>query len=93
MYLKPTTSLQISLNMALRVPILQKVMDRLLKILEENEIESRKYFSPSLNKLPYAVEHFSCEVSEDISSRILTLPMGGSVYIEDVKRISDVVAH
>ena len=42
--------------------------------LSEKQIYPRRYFYPSLNKLPY-VEAQNCPVSEDISSRIACLPL------------------
>jgi dTDP-4-amino-4,6-dideoxygalactose transaminase len=38
-------------------------------------INTRRYFYPSLNNLPFLTEHYSCPVSEDISKRVLCLPL------------------
>ncbi len=51
----------------------EEQMQKVKKALEQQQIFSRRYFSPSLNKLP----HFkgeACPVSEDITSRVLSLP-------------------
>lgn len=42
--------------------------------LKEKEIFARRYFYPSLSNLPY-VDSISMPISEDISSRILCLPL------------------
>lgn len=53
----------------------EKVLLKAVKILNKNKIYPRRYFYPSLNTLPYLKNHQSCPISEDISKRILCLPM------------------
>lgn len=67
--------------------VLLKVKDILLK----NEINTRRYFYPSLNKLPFLVNKFSCPVSEDISKRVLCLPMYYDLESKDIERISKII--
>lgn len=43
--------------------------------LAERDIFARRYFYPSLNTLPYITNGQSCPISEDISERILCLPL------------------
>ena len=57
-----------------------------LNILEKNAVFCRRYFYPSLNTLSY-LNYTSCPVAEDISSRILCLPMSYDLTEEDIKRI------
>jgi dTDP-4-amino-4,6-dideoxygalactose transaminase len=45
------------------------------KNLQEMGVSTRRYFYPSLNNLPYVKDGEACPVSEDISSRVLCLPM------------------
>ena len=54
--------------------------------LKQNEISGRRYFFPSLNTLPF-VNYQSCEVSEDISKRVLCLPLYNGLSSEDVQKI------
>lgn len=54
--------------------------------LTKNEIFTRRYFYPSLNKLPY-VKKSSLPISEDISKRILCLPMNHSISVNKIKKI------
>ncbi len=59
-------------------PILFKNESQLKNLileLNKNDIFPRRYFYPSLNNLPYLKEKQSCSISEDISSRILCLPL------------------
>ena len=42
--------------------------------LQQHYIYPRRYFYPSLNQLEY-VHHDPCPISEDISRRILCLPL------------------
>ncbi len=59
-------------------PILFPTQDCLLSAvqrLNRKNIYPRRYFYPSLNTLPYLSYRQSCPVSEDISQRILCLPL------------------
>ncbi|WP_321324726.1 DegT/DnrJ/EryC1/StrS family aminotransferase [Thiomicrorhabdus sp.] len=59
-------------------PVLFESEDQLLEAeaaLKEHEIISRRYFYPSLDALEYLGADQVCNVSRDIASRILCLPM------------------
>lgn len=59
--------------------------------LEYNNIQSRRYFYPSLNKLPY-IEHISvCEISENISKRVLCLPLYHELSLDIVEKIANLI--
>jgi dTDP-4-amino-4,6-dideoxygalactose transaminase len=60
--------------------------------LQENGVNSRRYFYPSLNNLPYLTGQ-SCPVSESISSRVLCLPLFHDLAEEDVLRICFLLTH
>ncbi len=64
--------------------ILIKVMDAMAK----EDIFPRRYFYPSLNELVF-VKAFArpCPVSEDISRRVLCLPLYAGLATSDVERI------
>ncbi len=51
----------------------------------------RRYFFPSLNNLPF-LEYQSCPVSEDISSRVLCLPLYPGLPTSDVSKIISTVS-
>ena len=58
-------------------PVLFRNEADLLKVknyLEINQVNTRRYFYPSLNKLPYLKYTNNCPVSEDIALRVLCLP-------------------
>lgn len=69
----------------------EKVLLRVLRALRDQEIFARRYFYPSLNTLPYLGETNSCPVSEDISLRILCLPLYYDLEGEDVERICSAI--
>lgn len=54
--------------------------------LQADGINGRRYFYPSLNELPF-VEYEKCEVSEDISRRVLCLPLYYDLSAEDTDRV------
>jgi dTDP-4-amino-4,6-dideoxygalactose transaminase len=60
-----------------------------LKLVEQlnlNSIFPRRYFHPSLSKLPYVYEQ-SAPIAEDISRRILCLPLYHALSDEEVDMI------
>ncbi|MCQ2581727.1 MAG: DegT/DnrJ/EryC1/StrS family aminotransferase [Alphaproteobacteria bacterium] len=67
----------------------QELLD-VFKALNENDIYPRRYFYPSLNKLPY-VQGESCPISEDIALRIACLPLYVGLSDKDVCRIADII--
>lgn len=75
-------------------PILLKDENQLIKVknsLEKNNIQSRRYFFPSLNKLSYLKVQSEQLISEDISSRILCLPMNYDLTVNEIEKISNLV--
>lgn len=59
--------------------------------LNAQEIFPRRYFFPSLNKLPYLEKKYSCPVSEGMSERVLTLPLYVGLQDEEVKKIASLI--
>ncbi|MDR1015503.1 MAG: DegT/DnrJ/EryC1/StrS family aminotransferase [Coriobacteriales bacterium] len=47
----------------------------ILDTLARQDIFPRRYFYPSLNRLPYVLTSDACPVSDDVSRRILCLPL------------------
>lgn len=75
-------------------PILFESEELLLKVkelLQANSIQSRRYFHPSLNNLPYIQSKHNCPISEDISKRVLCLPLYADLAMEDVQKIASIV--
>ncbi len=54
--------------------------------MNAEEIYPRRYFYPSLNKLPY-VPSQACPVSEDLSKRILCLPLWSEIIKSDILKV------
>lgn len=63
---------------------------RVFDALAKHDIYPRRYFYPSLNKLPY-VDGAPCPVSEDIASRIACLPLYVGLSDDDVKNICKII--
>lgn len=75
-------------------PIIFDTEDLLLKVekaLAEDKIFARRYFYPSVNTYTNVVEYQPTPVSEDISTRILCLPLYWKLAISDVERIISVI--
>ncbi len=74
-------------------PILFDSEEKLLDVqkrLNDNNIFPRRYFYPSLNTLKYT-KSFSCPVSENISTRVLCLPLYYDLDLSDVEKIGKLI--
>lgn len=69
----------------------EEQLQHVKKMLNMNGVNPRRYFFPALNTLPFLERIQSCPVSEDISSRVMCLPLYDSLQEEDVKRICGLV--
>lgn len=75
-------------------PVLFKDEKELLAVfaaLNEKQIYPRRYFYPSLNKLPYLKKTEDCPISEDITKRIACLPLFNDMTDSQVKRVCDIL--
>lgn len=62
------------------------------KMLNENGINTRRYFYPSLNELPYLKgDKQVCPISESVSRAILCLPMYAELKKDDQLRIIELI--
>lgn len=71
-------------------PVVFQSEEKLLKSMVElnaNWIYPRRYFWPSLNTISYTNGKYSCPVSEDISKRILCLPLFHNMTSTDINLI------
>lgn len=67
----------------------EEILLNVKEFLGNKGIHIRRYFYPSLNKLPYIEYNCSnCKISQDISSRIACLPLFNGLNVENVKYIS-----
>lgn len=69
----------------------EKHLKAVIENLNKADIFPRRYFYPSLNTLPYLEDNQSCPVSEDVSSRILCLPLYDSLKKKVVERICQII--
>lgn len=60
-------------------------------LLQQNGVNTRRYFYPSLNQLPFLSRHEACPVSEDVSARVLCLPMYFDLAEADIERICELI--
>lgn len=75
-------------------PVILESEERLMDVTERlkaKNIFPRRYFYPSLNKLPYLEKQQACPVSEDIADRILCLPMYPDLEDEIISKIAEVL--
>lgn len=74
-------------------PVLFETEEILLKVraaLVNKNINTRRYFYPSLNTLPFII-YQNCEISESISSRVLSLPLYESLSQSEVETICRII--
>lgn len=85
---KPISNLEYTRNYAY-YPIIFETEQALLDTrshLADEGITTRRYFHPSLNKLPY-VPSERCPISEDVSCRVLCLPLYPDLPMAEAERI------
>ncbi len=70
----------------------EKELLAVFEALKSEDVYPRRYFWPSLNRLPYLKSVFACPVSESVSSRIVCLPLYIGLQDEDVLRIAGTIA-
>jgi dTDP-4-amino-4,6-dideoxygalactose transaminase len=69
----------------------ESLMHRCIAKLYENEIFTRRYFYPSLaNTLPY-LPYRKMDVTDNISKRILCLPLYTDLTLEEVSLITKII--
>ncbi len=69
----------------------EEVMLKVRAALLEKQISARRYFYPSLNRLPFLNQKQCCEISESISKRVLSLPLFYDLKIADVVNICNII--
>jgi dTDP-4-amino-4,6-dideoxygalactose transaminase len=67
------------------------ITHKVIQALNKENIFPRRYFYPSLNQLSYLTNYQSCPVSEDISSRVLSLPLYPDLDHFIVEKISAII--
>lgn len=68
----------------------EKQLLNILEALKKEDIYPRRYFYPSLNRLPY-LQGGNCQISEDISLRIACLPLYVGLEKENILKISNII--
>ena len=66
----------------------ENILLRVEKELNNNNIYPRRYFYPSLNTFNNVVKYQEVPISEDISKRILCLPLYKNLELDDINYIS-----
>jgi dTDP-4-amino-4,6-dideoxygalactose transaminase len=69
----------------------EKTTLEIIKALNFENIYPRRYFYPSLNQLTYLPDYQSCPVSEDISKRVLSLPLYPDLEETIVLKICEII--
>jgi dTDP-4-amino-4,6-dideoxygalactose transaminase len=75
-------------------PVVFKTHEKMLavmNVLKQNGVTPRRYFYPSLNKLPFLKDTESCPVSESIASRVICLPLHAEFEHENVIKIAEII--
>ncbi|WP_066497424.1 DegT/DnrJ/EryC1/StrS family aminotransferase [Abyssisolibacter fermentans] len=77
------------------MPVLFSDEDKLtiaLKVLNENNIFPRRYFYPALSSLKlFAKNNENLKITENISKRVLCLPLYGKLKIEEITNICKLI--
>jgi len=68
----------------------ERILEKVVDTLNKQNIFPRRYFYPALNELPY-LEYQSCPIAEDISRRVVCLPLSAEISLADVQRITQII--
>lgn len=90
---RPRAASRVKYNNAYYPVVLEseEVVESVLAKLKKANIFPRRYFYPSLNELPYIPVKHSCPVSEDISKRVLCLPLYVGLDNITIRKICEVL--
>jgi dTDP-4-amino-4,6-dideoxygalactose transaminase len=69
----------------------EQVLLEVQAVLNKENVFPRRYFYPSLNKLPYLKEYKEMPIAEGISTRILCLPLSSEISETKVKWICNII--
>ena len=75
-------------------PVLFRDVAQLLKVetsLNSENIYPRRYFYPSVNTYKKVVNYQPCPISENISRRVLCLPLYNRLALESISRITKII--
>ena len=70
----------------------EKILLTIEQDLNENNIYPRRYFYPSVNLFNNIVDYSKCEHSENISKKILCLPLYSELKLDDIDRIVNIIS-
>lgn len=62
---------------------------RVKQALEAEGVQTRRYFHPSLNTLPYLNSRQACPTSEAVAGRVLCLPLYAELRTEEARAIAE----
>lgn len=66
-------------------------VQRVIDALKAKEITPRRYFYPALNTLSYVENNLHDDVANDISKRVLCLPLYNGLNADEVKQIAAII--
>lgn len=69
----------------------EEILLKVEKALNSDKIYPRRYFYPSLNTFTDIVPYVEMPVSEDVSKRILCMPLFKGLSMEDIERICEII--
>ena len=90
---KPFISDRVTYNYAY-YPVIFDREEMLLKVVEalnQNWIQPRRYFFPSLEELPYISQRTRCKVMEEFARRVLCLPLFDTLTGEEIDMIFRII--
>ncbi len=90
---RPKTVADLEYNYAYYPVVFRSELElkHVLWAVNKKQIFPRRYFYPSLNKLPYLKQQIACPISEDIAGRIACLPLYPELSEEIVDEISSTI--
>ncbi len=91
--IKPFISKDVQFNFAY-YPLVFRDEELLLKViakLNQADIFPRRYFYPTLEKLPYVERKNNCPVASSISERVLCLPLFNGMTVTEIEQVAELI--
>ena len=69
----------------------EEALLRTQKNLNDAQIFPRRYFYPSLNKVPFVISSNDMEIAESVANRVLCLPLYKEIGKEELQQIIELI--
>jgi dTDP-4-amino-4,6-dideoxygalactose transaminase len=67
------------------------ICEMVIRELENEGVVARRYFHPALNTLPFVGNNTRCPISEDVSEKVVCIPVHQELTYANINQIADII--